>query len=73
MKYFIKYGIAPQMVISMKDDFQDIPFTFKFDESTITQVNTHYDGYVQYWSKKKACVTTAHCGSLFAGHCPADK
>ena len=73
MKYVIQYGIAPHMLSSLKDDFQDMPFTFKFDESTTTQVKKQYDGYVQYWSKKIACVTTAYCGSLFFVHCPADK
>lgn len=38
MKYVIQYGIASHMLSSLKEDFQDMPFTFKFDESTTTQV-----------------------------------
>ena len=73
MNYVVQYGIAPHMLSSLKDDFQDMPFTFIFDKSTTTQVKKQYECYVQYWSKKKACITTAYCGSLFVGHCPADK
>ena len=68
MKYVIQYGIAPHMLSSLKDNFQDMPFTFKFDKSTTTQVKKQYDGYIQNWSKTKACITTAYCGSLFAGN-----
>ena len=72
-KYAIQYGIAPHILSSLKDDFQDIPFTFMFEESTTTQVKTQYDGYVQHRSKKKACNTTAYCGSLYVGNCTANK
>ena len=53
MKHAIQYGIAQDKVSSLKNDFQDMPFTFKFDESTTTQVKKQYYGYVQYWWKKE--------------------
>ena len=49
-KYVIQFGIAPYVRKKMIDDFQGQPFTFKFDETTTSQIKKQYDGYVQYWS-----------------------
>ena len=51
-KQYRQYGIAPQMLSSIKNDFQSMSITFKFDESKTLQVKKHHDGYVQYRSKK---------------------
>ena len=45
------------------------PCTFKFDESTSSQIKKQYDGYLQYWSAKYHEVINCYCGSLFIGHC----
>ena len=47
----------------------EIPFTFKFDETTTSQIKKQYDGYIQYWYRKHGKVLSAYVGSLFLGHC----
>ena len=32
----------------MRKDFKDHLFTFKFDESTMSQVKKQYDAYIQF-------------------------
>ena len=49
--------------------FSEIPFTFKFDETTTSQIKKQYDGYIQYWYRKHGKVLSAYVGSLFLGHC----
>ena len=55
-KYVIQFGIAPYVRKQMIDDFQAQPFTFKFDETTTSQIKKQYDGYVQYWSVSQRVV-----------------
>ena len=45
VKYSVQFGIA-------KQDFSKTPFTFKFDETTKSQIKKQYDGYIQYWCPK---------------------
>ena len=45
VKYSVRFGIA-------KQDFSKTPFTFKFDETTTSQIKKQYDGYIQYWCPK---------------------
>lgn len=69
IRYSIQYGIAPYVKDLLVTDFSGTPFSFKFDETTTSQVKKQYDAYVQYWSKRNDCITTSYCGSLFVGHC----
>ena len=73
IKYNIQYGIAPYFKEKLQKDFYNKPFSFKFDETTTSQVKKQYDGYVQYWSKTWNCIQISYCGSLFVDHCPAEK
>ena len=50
-------------------DLHHVPFTFKLDESTTTQVKKQYDAYACYWSKLHNCIVGNYVGSLFVGHC----
>ena len=50
-------------------DVNNKSYTFKFDESTCSQIKKQYDGYIQYWSTKYHEVTNCYCGSLLIGHC----
>ena len=50
-------------------DVNNTPCTFKFDESTSSQIKKQYDGYLQYWSAKYDDVINCYCRSLFVGHC----
>lgn len=70
-KCMIQFGIAPHFRKEMLNDFKNKPFTFKFDETTTSQIKKQYDGYVQYWSTKMEKVINRYCGSLFLGHCAA--
>ena len=54
---------------TLTKDFSKTPFTFKFDETTTTQIKKQYDGYIQYWSPKHGKVLSAYVGFLFLGHC----
>ena len=51
IKYNIQYGIAPYFKEKLQKDFYHNPFSFKFDETTTSQVKKQYDRYVHYWSK----------------------
>ena len=51
-RYNIQYGIAPHIKQMLIYDVNNTPFTFKFDESTISQVKKQCDTYLQFWSKK---------------------
>ena len=73
IKYNIQYGIAPYFKEKLQKDFYNKPFSFKFDETTTSQVKKQYDGYVQYWSKTWNCIQISYCGSLFVDPCPAGK
>ena len=44
------------------------PFTFKFDETTTSQIKKQYDAYVQFWSDD-GCISYIFIGSFSVGHC----
>ena len=73
IKYLIEYGIAPYFRKNMLNDFRSQPFTFKFDESTTSQIKKQYDGYVQFWSPNIHQIVNKYCGSLFVGHCTSEQ
>ena len=69
VKYAIQYGIAPYVKAELLKDIHGAPFTFKFDETTTSQVKKQHDGYIQYWSNSKnRIIPGAYCGSLFVSH-----
>lgn len=70
-QYVIEFALKPYILEYLCDDFRDVPFTFKFDETTTVQVKKQYDAHVQYYSKKFGSVINHFCGSLFVGHCKA--
>ena len=69
--YVVKYGLAPFYQDKLKQDISNVPFTFKFDETTTKQVKKQYDAYISYWSNTLNQVTNNYLGSLFVGHCTA--
>ena len=50
IKYSIQFEIAPFVKKLIKEQIHDIPFRFKFDERTTSQVKKQYVGFTQYWS-----------------------
>ena len=50
---------------------EGVPFTFKLDETTTSQVKKQYNAYISYWSRQYNEVVNVCAGSLFVGHCPA--
>lgn len=72
-QYVIEFALKPYVLELICEDFRDVPFTFKFDETTTIQVKKQYDGYVQYYSKLFRRITSHYCGSLFVGHCKAEQ
>ena len=69
--YMLQYGIGEILKEDLKKDMQRVPYTFKFDETTTSQVKKQYDGYICYWSPSYDQVVNMYAGSLFVGHCPA--
>ena len=51
------------------EELKGMPFSFRFDETTTSQVRKQYDGYITYYSKKEKQVTTRYVGLLFVGRC----
>lgn len=72
VRYIIQYGIAPYFQKLLEDEVSDSPFTFKFDETTTSQVKKQYDGHIQFWSEKENRIVNNYCGSLFVGHCTSE-
>ena len=74
MKYVIQFGIYPYVKHQLIQDLSEpgTPFTFKFDETTTSQVKKQYDGYVQFYSKNYKRIVTHYAGSLFLGHCTSE-
>ena len=73
VRYNIQFGIAPYIKQMLLYDVNNTPYTFRFDESTSSQIKKQYDGYLQYWSTKYDEVINCYCGSLFVGHCTQEQ
>lgn len=69
LKYIIGFGIYPYLKDCMLEELKGMPFSFRFDETTTSQIKKQYDGYITYYSKKEKNVTTRYVGSLFVGKC----
>ena len=50
VKYNIQFGIAPHVKQLLIYDVNNKPFTFKFDETTSSQVKEQYDACIQLYS-----------------------
>ena len=72
VKYVIQHGISPYVSECKVNDLQNVPYTFKFDETTTSQVKKQYDAYIQYWSPSENRIISIYCTSLFVGHCNSD-
>ena len=67
-KYFIQFGICPYLRFMFLEDMKNMPFMFRFDETTTSQIKKQYGGYVNFYSKQERKVVTRYTGSLFVGH-----
>ena len=65
MAYIVKYGLAEYFKEQVQLDLEGVPYTFKFDETTASQVKKQYDTYVTYCSKVHDCITSNYLGYLF--------
>ena len=54
-------------------ELKDKVYSYHFDETTTSQLNKQYDGYVTFYSTHDKKVVTAYIGTLFVGRCPAVK
>ena len=66
--YLLRYGISEILKSEQIQDIKDVPYTFKFDETTTSQVLKQYDGYLCYWSPMYEEIVNTYAGSLFMGH-----
>ena len=71
MSYVIQHGIFPVIKDQTKKGMVRKPFSFKFEETTTSQVKKQFDAYITYHSAK-SLVVTSYCGSVFVGHCSAE-
>ena len=69
--YLLQYGISEILKSEQIQDIKDVPYTFKFDETTTSQVLKQYDGYLCYWSPIYEEIVRTYAGSLFMDHCSA--
>ena len=69
--YLVRYGISEILKSEQIQDIKDVPYTFKFDETTTSQVLKQYDGYLCYWSPMYEEIVNTYAGSLFMGYCSA--
>ena len=69
--YLLQYGIVDIFKEEIVKDMEGVPYTFKFDETTTSQVKKQYNAYISYWSRQYNEVVNVYAGSLFVGHCPA--
>lgn len=67
--YSIVHGIAPylnkwKLVNELEND---VMYSFKFDETTTSQVKKQYDGYVQFWWERspKCLLRLSICRALY--------
>ena len=51
MKSNIQFGIAPYVTEILIEHVKGQSFSFKFDDTTTSQVEKYYDTYVQYYTK----------------------
>ena len=72
LKYSIQLGLAPCFMQFLQDNFPGRTFSFKFDETAMSQVKKQYDGSIQYWSNSMKCIVILYCGSRFVDHCPSE-
>ena len=54
------------------NELKGLPFSFRFDETTISQVKKHYDAYATYNSKHFGRILTVYLGTLFVGKSTAE-
>ena len=48
-RYIIVHGIYPYLRKSLLADLKTKPFTFRFDETTTSQIKKQYDGQVTFF------------------------
>ena len=72
IKYVTQFGIAPYVKKPMLNDFNNQLFTFKFDETTTSQIKKQYDGYVRFCSDTTNQIVNRYCGPSFVGHCHSE-
>ena len=68
----LQYGIVPYIKEELLKGIKDVPYCFKFDETTNSQIKKQYNGYITFYSQSDKRVVTSYCGSLFLGHCTAN-
>lgn len=61
-KFGIQFAIAPNAKELTKEGIHSIPFYFKFNETTSSQVEKQCKIYTQHWSKlHDQVLSMAHC------------
>ena len=64
--------MTPSLIEVILAELRDLPFTFRFDEITTSQIKKQYDGYATYDSPFFGRIITTYIGTLFVGKCTAD-
>ena len=67
VKYMLQFGVAPFMRSVILNELKGLPFSFRFDETTTSQVKKQYDAYATYNSKHFGRIITVYLGTLFVG------
>ena len=72
VKHTIQFGIAPYLKDITLNKLKELPFSFRLDETTTSQIKKQCDGYAIYHSKHFGRIVTGYLGTLFVGKCTAD-
>ena len=72
VRYMLQFGIAPIIRERILTDLKGKLFSFRFDETTTSQIKKQYDGYASYFSETFQRIVTSYLGTLFVGKCTAN-
>lgn len=64
VKCIIQFGIPPHVKQILIYDINNKPFTFKFDETTSSQVKKQDDAYIQFYLKEYDEIVNCYCESI---------
>lgn len=72
VKYTVQFALAPFFQGIILKELSDLPFSFRFDETTTSQIKKQYDAYATYHSSHFGQIITSYLGTLFVGRCTTD-
>ena len=60
LKYMLQFGVAPFMRSAILNELKGLPFSFRFDETTTSEVQKQYEAYATYNSRHFGRIVTLY-------------